>query len=597
MGAPLLGVRESFLGCTWVNRLDAESARLAEAMAQSHGFSDVLSRVLAGRGVAPAEGARFLEPRLRDLLPDPASLIDMEPAVARLASAVRRGEQVALFGDYDVDGACSAALMAQFLGACGLAPRIHIPDRLTEGYGPNIPAIRALAEAGTQLLVCLDCGTTSAGPLAEARGLGMDVLVIDHHQAGEVLPEVAALVNPNRQDDLSGLGALCAAGVTFVVLVGLARRLRAEGVPVPDLFELLDLVALATVADVVPLTGLNRAFVRQGLRLARERGRPGLAALFDVAGLRGPPEAWHFGFLVGPRVNAGGRIGDASIGARLLLTRNPDEARRLAEQLDLLNRERQAVEQAMAEAAEAQALEQIGRDDRRPLLVTADPRWHPGVVGIVAGRLKERFHRPAFALAINEDGTATGSGRSVPGVDLGRAVRAAVAAGIASKGGGHAMAAGVTLPAGGLPAFTAFLSAAFGAEASVALSARQLMIDATLTAASLRPGLVEDLARAGPFGQGHPEPVLMLAGHRLTDVAAVGSEHVRLTLQDHAGARQGAIAFRALNRPLGERLFAARGETIHAAGHVSLDRWGQTARVEFRLIDAAPQRPPGGASS
>jgi single-stranded-DNA-specific exonuclease len=404
-------------------------------------------------------------------------------------------------------------------------------------------------------------------------------------------------VNPNRQDDLSGLGHLCAAGVTFLALVGLNRALRAGGRSVPDLIESLDLVALATIADVVPLTGLNRAFVAQGLKVMAGRARPGLAALADIARLESEPEAWHLGFLIGPRINAGGRIGDAGLGARLLMTKAPEEARAIAQILDRLNRERQAVEEAMLAEAETEALALVGMDEAQsPVLVVAGAGWHPGIVGIVAGRLKERFGRPAFAIAIGEGPgeAATGSGRSIPGVDLGRAVRQAVEAGILVKGGGHAMAAGVTLAPDRVADFGAFLDRALAQDIAAARACDALLIDAALTAESLTPEFVADLARAGPFGQGNPEPLIALPAHRILDLREVRGGHLRVALGTEGGGRIEAMAFRAAGRPLGDALFAARaagrGETIHVAAHAGRDNWGGRARVTLRIVDIAPAR-------
>jgi single-stranded-DNA-specific exonuclease len=563
----------------------------AAAIAQAHGLSDVLSRVLAGRGVTVEETARHLAPRLRDLLPDPSALRDMDAAVDRLAQAVEKRETVAIFGDYDVDGACSAALLADHLEVCGARALIHIPDRITEGYGPNVAAVRDLASRGAQLLVMVDCGTSGHESVAEARRLGLDPIVLDHHQAPETLPDTIALVNPNRQDDLSGLGHLCAAGVVFLTLVGLNRALRTRGVfetrDAPDLLTALDLVALATVADVVPMVGLNRAFVRQGLQVMKGRGRPGLAALFDVAGLSAVPESWHLGYLVGPRINAGGRIGDAALGSRLLMTRDPPTAARLAAELDRLNRERQVIEVAAVEEAEAQALFALHGAEDRPVVVAAGADWHPGIVGLVAARLKERFRRPAFAFAVSGQGTATGSGRSIPGADLGRAVRAAVDAGVAIKGGGHAMAAGVTVAAEAIPAFETFLRDFLAASVTEARAVDALEIDAVLAAGGLTPSLVGDLQKAGPFGSGCPEPVFALANQRVLDVSEVGTGHIRLRLRGPDGVTVGAVAFRAGGQPLGEALRAARGDAVHLAGTLSLDRWGGGEKVELRVVDVA----------
>lgn len=588
-----LGVTRSALGRPWRDRLDAAGLGRAEALTQREGLPDILARLLAGRGVEPNEAQSFLEPRLRDLLPDPGTLIDMGPAAARLARAVESGERVAIFGDYDVDGACSAALLADFLTQAGARPRIHIPDRLIEGYGPNSDAIRQLAAEGATLLATVDCGTTSHEPLAEARRLGLDVVVLDHHQAPERLPEVEALVNPNRQDDLSGLGHLCAAGVVFLALVATRAELRRRGAwgsrgGEPDLLAALDLVALATVADVVPLQGLNRAFVRQGLAILRGRARPGLAALMDVAGLDGPVQPWHLGFLLGPRINAGGRIGDAGLGARLLLTTDEIEARGIAAELNRLNQERQEIERQAVIEAISQADHALMRDPALAVLLASSPDWHPGIVGLVAARLKERFRKPAFALALNGEGGATGSGRSVAGVDLGRAVRAAVEAGLAVKGGGHAMAAGVTLAPGQDATFHAFLAERLASEVAAAGESEALLVDAALSAGGATPRLLAEIDRAGPFGQGSPEPVFVFPAHRLTDVIEIGSGgHVRVKLKGGDGASVGGVAFRCAQEPLGRALLAARGESVHLAATLTLNRWGGNEKAELRVLDLA----------
>jgi single-stranded-DNA-specific exonuclease len=588
-----LGVTRSALGRPWRDRLDAAGLGRAEALAQLEGIPDILARLLAGRGVEPAQAAGFLEPKLRDLLPDPATLTDMAHAAARLAQAAAQREHVAIFGDYDVDGACSAALLASYLAQAGARPRIHIPDRLIEGYGPNSEAIRMLADEGATLLVTVDCGTTSHEPLAEATRLGLDVVVLDHHQAPERLPPVAALVNPNRQDDLSGLGHLCAAGVVFMTLIATSRELRRQNFWVgqggePDLLAALDLVALATVADVVPLQGLNRAFVRQGLAILRSRARPGLAALMDVAGLDGPVQPWHLGFLLGPRINAGGRIGDAALGARLLLTADEIEARSIAAELNRLNQERQEIERQAVLEAVAEADHALMRSPDLPVLLAGSADWHPGIVGLVAARLKERFRRPAFALALNEEGGATGSGRSVAGVDLGRAVREAVEAGLAAKGGGHAMAAGVTLLAGQSGPFHAFLSERLGAQVAAAGESEALLVDAALSAGGANPRLLAEIDKAGPFGAGSPEPVFVFPSHRLVEAIEIGSGgHVRIKLKSGDGATIGGIAFRVAQEPLGRALLAARGDTVHLAATLTLNRWGGNENAELRVLDMA----------
>ncbi|KRE12967.1 single-stranded-DNA-specific exonuclease RecJ [Bosea sp. Root483D1] len=588
-----LGVGHSALGRPWRDRLDIAGLAQAEALAQVEGVPDTLARILAGRGVTSSEALRHLEPKLRDLLPDPSVLRDMDRAAERLAQAAISGEKVAIFGDYDVDGACSAALLAGFLAEAGARPRIHIPDRLIEGYGPNAEAIAMLAGEGASLLVTVDCGTTSHEPLQQAARLGLDIVVLDHHQAPELLPDVQALVNPNRQDDLAGFGHLCAAGVVFLALVATNRELRRRGAwqargSEPDLLAALDLVGLATIADVVPLIGLNRAFVRQGIAIMRQRHRPGLAALLDIAGLDGPVQPWHLGFLLGPRINAGGRIGDAALGARLLLTSDEVEARTIAAELNRLNQERQEIERAAVEEAVAEVEHRFEDAASHPVLLVGSADWHPGIVGLIAGRLKERFRRPAFALARNGDGGATGSGRSIAGVDLGSAVRLAVEAKLAVKGGGHAMAAGVTLAPGQEGAFASFVSERLASGVASSREAEALLVDAAISAGGANPRLLAEIDQAGPFGAGCPEPVFVLPAHRLTEVIEVGAGgHLRIKLRAGDGATIGGIAFRAAREPLGQALLAARGESVHLAGTLTLNRWGGSERAELRVVDLA----------
>jgi single-stranded-DNA-specific exonuclease len=587
-----LGIGKSALGRAWRDRLDEPGRAQALAIAQVAGLPDILSRVLAGRGVTAETAEAFLEPTIRDAMPDPSVLTDMDRAVERLAKAVLTGEQVAIFGDYDVDGATSSAVLALFLRAAGLDPFLHIPDRIFEGYGPNAEALRQLAGRGATLLVTLDCGTTSHQILGDAGALGLDVVVCDHHQADETLPAVEAVVNPNRQDDLSGLGQLCAAGVTFMLVVALNRHLRGKGHwttarPEPDLMGLVDLVALGTVADVVPLTGLNRAFVARGLAVMRRRENAGLRALMDVARLDGPPTPYHLGFLLGPRINAGGRIGDAALGLKLLMTEDTLEAGRLAADLDRLNRERQVVEMGTVAEAEAEALAALGPlEEGASVVVTAGEGWHAGVVGLVASRLKERFKRPAFAIAFTGD-VGTGSGRSLPGVDLGAAVRRAVANGILGKGGGHAMAAGITVQRERLAEFRAFLEVQLAEAVSRARRDDMLLVDAATTAGALTTDLVAMLDRAGPFGTGNPEPILALPSHTLVHVDELAGAHVRARLRSGDGKTVDAIAFRAAGQPLGQMLAANRGRPLHVAGCAAINRWQGQEKVQFRLTDAA----------
>lgn len=586
-----LGVAASATERSWSDRLDARASQAALAIAQRHGVPEILARVLAGRGVLLEDVPAYLDPSIRALLPDPLVLTGMSAAVDRIAEAVRAQETVAVFGDYDVDGATSTALMVEFLRAAGLDPLFHIPDRIFEGYGPNIGAIEQLAAKGVTLLVTVDCGTTSVETLAAAKALGVDVVVLDHHQAGEYLPDAVAVVNPNRADDLSGLGHLCAAGVVFMTLVALSRRLREMGVwtsacPAPDLLQSLDLVALGTVADVVPLRGLNRAFVSKGLIALRKRQRLGLTALMDAARLDGPPRPWHLGFLLGPRINAGGRIGDAALGARLMLTDDPVEAKRIAAELDRLNTERQEVERAILAAAEGEAIAAVGLEDAGATVVVSGDGWHPGVVGLVAARLKERFNRPAFAIAFNGE-TGTGSARSITGVDVGRAVHGAVEAGLLKKGGGHAMAAGLTVERAKLGDLRAFLEERLAASVLKARADRSLSIDGALTASGATVGLVEQIAKAGPFGAGNPEPVFAFPNHKLTYVEAFGAGHVRGRITANDGTALKVMAFRIAQEPLGQALLAARGRAVHLAGTLDLDHWQGETRVSVRIRDMA----------
>lgn len=587
----VLGVESSATGQAWRDRLDERACARALAIAQRHDVPELLARILAGRNVELDAVEAFLDPAIKRTMPDPDLLSGMSEAAERLADAIVRGERVAIFGDYDVDGATSAALLARFLRFGGIDPLIHIPDRLFEGYGPNVEAVRALAARGAALLVTVDCGTTSIEPLAAARRSGLDVIVIDHHRADEALPPAIAVVNPNRRDDLSGLGHLAAVGLVFMTAVAVNRLLRRRGFwhaqrPEPDLLSLLDDVALGTVADVVPLVGLNRAFVAKGLLALRRRARAGPTSLMDVARLSGPPEAWHLGFLLGPRINAGGRIGRADLGVRLLLQDDPVEAAKIATELDRLNRERQVIE--LQTLAQAEAMAALEREEPGAVVVTAAEGWHPGIVGLVAARLKEKFGRPAFAIALEPGGIATGSGRSIAGVDIGRAVRRALSEGLLLKGGGHAMAAGVTLRKDALAALCAYLEAALAAEVAAARHKSGLLIDGAVTAAAANADLVAMINRAGPFGAGNPEPTIVLPAHTVAYAQEVGQAHVRVRLKAGDGAPVTAIAFRAAGQKLGAVLMQYRGRQIHAAGSFALDRFNGEERVQFRLSDVAP---------
>lgn len=587
-----LNVSRSVTGARWVDRLGLREANTALAIAQNHGMPDLVARVLAGRGVALDNAPMFIEPTIKSLMPDPASLTDMERAAGRIADAIAKREKVAIFGDYDVDGACSSALLSRFLNHYGIANAIYIPDRIFEGYGPNPQAMRELSAQGASLIVTVDCGTNSQAAIEAAVQAGSDVVVLDHHQVGGALPQAAlAIVNPNRDDDISGQGHLCAAGVVFLTLVQTLRTLRerriAGDISAPDLLSLLDLVALATICDVVPLKGVNRAFVVKGLLVARSQQNAGLAALARVSRIGEPLNYFHLGFLIGPRINAGGRIGDAGLGARLLTLDDPVQAERISQELDRLNQERQAMEVDMLAQAEAEAAMEMRGGEGPAIIVTASESWHPGVVGLIAARLKERIRRPAFAIAFNKNGTGTGSGRSITGFDLGRIVRGAVEKGLLVKGGGHAMAAGITLEREKLGSLRAYFEEVAGAAVAKLRDDHSFAIDGALSASGATIALYEALEKAGPYGSGHPQPVLALPHHRLVGANMVGKDHIRVTLAGADGKRINAIAFRAAGSPLGDFLLKQSGQSIHVAGNLALNHWNGSTSTQIRIMDAA----------
>ncbi|EFL90506.1 single-stranded-DNA-specific exonuclease RecJ [Ahrensia sp. R2A130] len=588
---PFLDVESSISGQRWEERMSRTQAGQAEAMRERHSIPELVARVLAARDVTADEALGFLDPKLRDLMPDPSLLTGMDAAADRLVSAIAAKEPVAVFGDYDVDGATSSALLAAFLRNFDVPVEIYIPDRIFEGYGPNENAIRELAERGAKLLVTVDCGSTSHDALAVAKSLGLDAVVLDHHQVGDELPDVIALVNPNRQDDLSGQGHLCAAGVVFLTLVATQRAMRQQGKlptdkPV-DLMQSLDLVALGTVCDVVPLKGLNRAFVTRGIEVMQKQRNVGLAALARVARQDGPAAPWHLGFVLGPRINAGGRIGDAALGARLLTTSDPTEAEEIAQQLDTLNGERQNIETAMLAQAIDEAEAEIGFSEGPSVLVTESDTWHAGVVGLLASRLKDRFNRPTFAIAFDGRGRGQGSGRSIPGCDLGRTVRAAVDEGLLLKGGGHAMAAGITIERDKLGDFRAFMEERLCDDVATARLSRSVRIDGALSARGATVEMFDQLAAAGPFGAGHSQPLLAFPRHTLRFSDVVGKGHVRFSIGSADGAELRGISFRAVDTPLGDALLDGRGKVMHFAGTLSADFFRGTRRVQLRLVDVA----------
>ena len=573
-----LGVEASLTGRRWIGPTGEED-RLSEAMAQITRLPLPLCRTLVRRGVVPEDAERFLAPQLRDLLPDPLTLRDMGIAADRLLQAVQSRQRIAVFGDYDVDGGASSALLILWLRALGLKATLYIPDRIDEGYGPNVPAMAALAR-DHDLILCVDCGTLSHEPIAAAKGA--DVVVLDHHLGAETLPAALAVVNPNRQDEDGSLGHLCAASVVFLLLVEANRRLRAGGVQGPDLMGMLDLVALATVADVAPLIGVNRALVRQGLKVMARRERPGLVALADVARMDQAPNCYALGFLLGPRVNAGGRIGRADLGARLLATDDAQEAISIAARLDELNTERREIELRVREAALAQA-EARGLDG--PLVWAAGEGWHPGVVGIVAARLKEATNRPAVVIGL-EGGIGKGSGRSVSGVDLGAAVQLLAAEGLLTRGGGHRMAAGLTVDEGQIEAAMARLGDLLARQGAGRGGAADLRLDGLLMTGAATAQLVDQIEAAGPFGASAPAPRFAFADQAVT-ARRVGETHLRLSLSDGMGPPLEAIAFGAFDTALGPVLSQPGAQRFHLAGRLEISHWNGRSKVQLRLEDAA----------
>ncbi len=586
-----LGIERSLTGRRWAARLADE--RTALAIAQRHGLPDAICRLLAARDVALDAVGDFLDPTLRKFLPDPSHLKDMDAAVARLVRAVQAGEKIVVFGDYDVDGATSSALLLRFFRSVGADIGVYIPDRRKEGYGPNAPALLNIREKGASVVVTVDCGITAFEPLAEARRAGLDTIVIDHHMAEIALPDAVAVVDPNRLDDESPHKHMAAVGVAFLLAVGVNRALRAAGWytgsrPEPDLRQWLDLVALGTVCDVVPLLGVNRALVRQGLQVMAQRRNAGLAALADVARINEPPGAYHLGFMLGPRVNAGGRVGQADLGARLLSSDDPHEVGALALRLDEFNAERRAIERDVLDQAISR-IEGLYGPDRNGLpsaLLVQSEGWHVGVIGIVASRLVERYGRPAFVVGMDgEEGK--GSGRSVRGVDLGAAVIAARQAGLLINGGGHAMAAGLTVSRDALPGLERFLDERIAPQLGAAPAVRELGIDAALAPAAATQELVTMIERAGPYGAGNAQPRFALTGVRVSYAQPVGDGHVRCTLVGAERGRVEAIAFRAGQTELGPALLDSARPVLHVAGSLRIDRFGGRESVRLQIDDAA----------
>ena len=575
-----LGVDRSLTGRRWLGPT-VELERAAGRIVQQTDLPHALAQVLARRGVSPEDAESFLTPQLRDLMPDPRSLKDLAKASARLVAALDARERVAIFADYDVDGGTSAALLLDWFRAMGHDATLYIPDRIDEGYGPNVPAMQMLA-ADHALIICVDCGTLSHEALEAAAGC--DIIVLDHHLGGETLPPALAVVNPNRQDETGDLAHLCAAAVVFLTLVDAGRILREAGRKGPDLIAMLDLVALATVADVAPLVGVNRAFVVQGLKVMARRARLGLVALSDIGRLDTAPKPYHLGFVLGPRINAGGRIGQADLGARLLSCRDADEARALAARLDTLNTERRTIEETVRAAALTQA-EQRGLD--APLVWTAGEGWHAGVVGIVASRLKETAHRPSIVIGFDGD-DGKGSGRSVSGIDLGAAIQRLAMEGLIEKGGGHKMAAGLSLSRAQLDPAMARLCELLDKQGAGALGPSDLRLDGALMPGAATVALIEQLEAAGPYGASASGPRFAFPDCAIHFAKQIGTGHLKLSFSDGTGPRLDAIAFGAFDGPLGTALQNHGGARFHLAGRLEINTWQGRSQVQLRLDDAAP---------
>lgn len=582
-----LGVERSLTGRRWRAR-DADLG-MVEALRRRFSLPEIAARLMAARGVGLDQAEAFLAPTLKTHFPDPSSFQDMDEAARVIEDAIVAGRSCAVLADYDVDGGSSAAQLVRYFRARGRELKIYVPDRMKEGYGPSVLAFERLKAEGVELVITVDCGAAAEGPLNAAADLGLDVIVLDHHLMSGPPPKARAVVNPNRLDDRSGQGHLTAAGVVLVALAAVNREARRRGSigsnNLPDLIQMLDLAAIGTVCDVAPLTGFNRAIVAQGLKILRNRTNIGLTALAENAGRKEHATVYDFGFILGPRINAGGRVGDASLATRLLSTEDPDEARELAATLEALNQERRAREAEMLADAETEALAEA---EKRAVVIVGSHRWHPGVIGIAAGRLKDRLMKPTIVLGgTSEHEPAKGSGRSTPGVNLGAAVARAKAEGLLINGGGHAAAAGLTVEWDKVPALKDFLSDALAGElAAAAGEARALSVDAAGAVGAMNLELIDAVDRIGPYGQGHPEPVFALPDVRVCFSKLVKEEHVRFTLEDARGARVGGIAFRAMKSPLGEALMKREG-TFHAAVRLKRNEWNDTVKAEVEIVDLA----------
>ncbi len=579
----------SVTGKRWIMRETCE--RTSMGLAQTHALDPLIAQLILNRGITDQTIDSYLVPSLKASLPDPFHLKDMDVCIHRLMTAITSGsEKIAIFGDYDVDGATSSALLKRYFRALGIDLTIYIPDREREGYGPNTKALSQLKQDGHSLVISVDCGTTAFEALAHAKSIGLDMIVIDHHIAEPNLPECVGIINPNRLDQVSSSAKDCAAvGVVFLTLVALQKTLRDSGFfssrAEPDLLSFLDLVATGTVCDVVALKGLNRAYVKQGLKVMAKRQNPGLTALADISGLTSFPSAYHLGFLIGPRINAGGRVGQSHIGADLLSSDDPKACAQKATQLDIFNTERKEIEAQVL--AEAQKQAEVHQDN--PMIIVAGTGWHPGVIGIVAGRLKEQYHKPAFVISIDEQGIGKGSGRSVSGFDIGSMIQAARQKGILENGGGHAMAGGLTIHQDQLETFRHFCFERLSKEIDKGTLdlTPALKLDATLTIGAATIEFLESMEQLAPYGQGNPTPKLRFDNVNILKADVVGENHVRCVLSDFekTGSLK-AIAFRALGTPLGDALLAKRTDFISLAGSLKLDEWNGRKTVQFMIDDA-----------
>ncbi|MDG1438270.1 MAG: single-stranded-DNA-specific exonuclease RecJ, partial [Emcibacteraceae bacterium] len=574
----ILAVENSITGRSWISR--PAEPRFVAAIAQNHDLPEIVARVIVGRGIGVDEAETFLNPTLKETLPDPSIFKDMDKACARIADAIVAKEKVAVFGDYDVDGATSSAIFKRYFHSIGQEITAYIPDRMTEGYGPNTKALLELKAAGHDLVITVDCGIVSFEPLSAAMNAGLDVIVVDHHQAEAKLPDAIAVVNPNRIDEEPGYGQLAAIGVSFITIVGINRELRnrgwykEQGLSEPNIIDWLDLVALGTICDVVPLVGVNRALVTQGLKIMASRKNTGLKALSDVAGVTEAPSTYHAGFLLGPRVNAGGRVGRSESGTILLSTDDEDEAMRISSELNTYNAERQAIEAIVLEDAMDQVTAKIGPGGIvPPIIIASNVGWHPGVIGIVAGRLKEHFGRPTIIIAIDENGDAKGSGRSIYGVDLGAAITAARQSEILIAGGGHAMAAGLSVRQEMISDLDEFLNERLKSKVNDAVATLSLKLDGVLSLGAVTPELVHLLDRVGPYGQGNAGPRFAFSDATLSYVDVVGKDHVKCTFKGGDGSTVKAMAFRSADKPLGQLLLESRGKSIKIAGTIRNNTW------------------------